>query len=146
MKNYLIYLSSTNFSWWNFRDKIWKKLFKKYLLCCCDNDEKSMPKLYDPLEVLSDSKEIVDKDISVIQQCDFMVSYISKKITIGTVMEIMYAALLSKIRQSEIVIFLIDRHKIHRKHPWIKRWVRYVCDNEEDVALLITSIIESNNQ
>lgn len=130
---YQIYLSSTNFGFFDFRDKNWKKIFIERTTNLIHDEIKFV----DPLDVISDQAEIVDSDIRSILSSDFVVSYIGKKVTIGTVMEIMYTALYTKFVEIQIPIILIDKYKIHRKHPWIKKWVNHIVDDEEQAAFLV---------
>lgn len=131
-----VYMSSTNFGFLNFRDKNWKKKLISYL--------PSSFECIDPLRVLSSEPEIVDQDIQDIQNSDFIVCYLGKKITIGTMMEIMYALMYRKECEIELPIIIIDKYKIHRQHPWIKKWISYIVDNEKEASDLIQSLIENN--
>ena len=129
-------MSSTNFSFLNFKDKNWKAKFISYLPFNFD--------CIDPLKVLSDRATIVDQDIKDIQNSDFIVCYLGKKITIGTIMEIMYSVMYSKYTEQEKPIILIDKYKIHRKHPWIKRWIHYIVDNEKQAAEKIEDLLDQS--
>lgn len=139
---YTIYLSSTSFKFWNFRDKNWKNKFMHYL-----SDVKKIEKVeyIDPLKVLSDKPEIVSQDINDISSSNCIVCYLGKKITIGTIMEIMYSIMYYKIHEIDFPIILIDKYKIHRHHPWIKYWIPYIADDEEDASNIIENLITNLN-
>lgn len=133
-------MSSTDFKFWNFRDKNWKKKFMGYTMSLIHDEIEFI----DPLQIISDEVTIVDDDIKSIIGSDFVVSYIGKKITIGTVMEIMYTAIYTRFSEIQIPIILIDKCKIHRKHPWIKKWVDHVVDDEYQAAQLVRDYIVNN--
>ncbi len=139
---YTIYLSSTSFNFWNFRDKNWKNKFMYYL--SYSRKIKNV-KYIDPLKVLSDKPEIVDQDIDDISSSNCIVCYLGKKITIGTIMEVMYSIMYYKIHEIDFPIILIDKYKIHRNHPWIKRWITYIADNEDDAANIVENLIANLN-
>lgn len=128
-----VYMSSTNFGFLNFRDKNWKKKLISYL--------PSNINCIDPLRVLSDKPEIVDQDIDDIQKSDFVVCYLGKKVTIGTMMEIMYTIMYTKYSEISVPIILVDKYKIHRNHPWIKRWIEFIVDDEKQAASLVQNLI-----
>lgn len=139
---YTIYLSSTSFKFWNFRDKNWKK---KFMYCLSRIRNVKNAKYIDPLKELSDKPEIVDKDINDISLSNCIVCYLGKKITIGTMMEVMYSIMYYKIHEIEFPIILIDKYKIHRHHPWIKRWITYIADDEDDAANIVENLITNLN-
>ena len=134
--SYQIYLSSTSFGFWDFKSKNWKKKIQKL----CDEYSKESDirfSLIDPLEVKSDDTWVVDRDLRLIAESDFVVCYMSKKVTIGTSMEIIYTSLYSKMYETEIPLIFIDPYKIHRKHPWIKKFCDYIVDNEKEAVDII---------
>lgn len=128
-----IYMSSTNFGFLNFRDKNWKKRLISHL--------PSNFNCIDPLRIISDKSEIVDQDIDDIHKSDFIVCYLGRKVTIGTIMEIMYAIMYTKYSEISIPIILIDKYKIHRNHPWIKRWIEFIVDDEKQASLMVQNLI-----
>ena len=112
--SYQIYLSSTSFGFWDFKSKNWKKKIQKL----CDEYSKESDirfSLIDPLEVKSDDTWVVDRDLRLIAESDFVVCYMSKKVTIGTSMEIIYTSLYSKMYEENLIFFLILRYFKNQK-------------------------------
>ena len=137
-----IYLSSTSFKWYEFSDKWWKFYFKSALFDQFVYFSKKginyVVEVIDPLEVISDQPDIVNKDLDNISNSNFIVCYLGKRLTIGTLMELSYCV------YKNYPLILIDKHKIHRNHPWIKYWVKYIADDEIDAVTLIKNIIWKN--
>lgn len=144
MKNDIrIYLSSTSFNFFDFKNKNWKKKFIKYMrgyeFFVPYNQDSIEYTFIDPLQTISNEAEIVQVDLDCIQSSDYVVVYLPKKLTIGTMMELTYSVL--KFGANKVI--LIDKTRKHRQHPWIKYWVNSwcVCDNEEHAAHVVSQYI-----
>lgn len=144
-----VYLSSTNFGFFDFRSKNWKEnlieAFHSYPLVI--NDTTYRFEFIDPLEYLTDDPAIVDVDTNNIRKCYFNITFLGKKITIGTVMEIMYTSLYNKWCCGDDTLtrlILIDKWKVHRKHPWIKHYIpeNDIVDNEKQAYQRVKEILE----
>lgn len=132
MKEYTIYLSSTYFGFWSFSHKNWKQNFRYWLLFHTGSLLQTIKyNFIDPLLVLTDDESIVNKDLHDIDSSDFVVAYLPRKLTIGTIMEILYSA------QNNKKLILIDKSKLHRKHPWIKHWCKTIVNDEHEAALRV---------
>lgn len=135
IKRFNIYLSSTDFKWYEFKDKWWKFHFSTILdninRTVYSNGRKYILDVYDPLQIITDNPSIVEKDLSKIRESSCVVCYIGKRLTIGTLMELSYCC------YKNLPIILIDSHKIHRNHPWIKYWIRYIVNDVYEAFELI---------
>lgn len=148
-----VYLSSTNFGFFDFRSKNWKtKLMEVFHSnpLIIDNITYRF-EFIDPLKYLTDDPAIVDVDTNNIRNSDFNITFLGKKITIGTVMEIMYTSLYniySKMYCDDdnhsTRLILIDKWKVHRKHPWIKHYIpkNDIVDNEKQAYQRVKEILE----
>lgn len=146
-KEVQIYMSSTSFGFFDFRNKNWKRKFMRSMRSYdfylpynySDNDNKVTFKFIDPLQTISNDAEIVKVDLDCMHRSNYIVVYLPKKLTIGTMMELTYSIL--KFGAGRVV--LIDKTKIHRNHPWIKYWLYSECiaDDEEDAAKILSETI-----
>lgn len=144
MKLIQIYLSSTSFGFFDFRHKNWKKKFMMAMhrydfYLPYYNCNKITFKYIDPLLEISNEAKIVDSDIDNMNNSDYIVVYLPKKLTIGTLMELTYGV----IKYGSDKIILIDKTKIHRNHPWIKYWINSdnIADNEYHAAHILSQYI-----
>lgn len=139
-----LYLSSTKYGLFNPNGKNWKFRFQKFLE---DLNKISKFKLnfYDPFQFESSSIDVVDIDKNNIQKCKYFVCYLDK-ITIGTIMEIMYQYDWNylKSKKGQIECILIDPSKKNRKHPWIAYHCKNIFDNVEDAAIYIYEHMKTN--
>jgi len=137
--NINVYLSSTDFQYDNdpYPDFSWKSNLIDHFHSKTVNKEFDVS-FHDPLQNISDKAEIVEDDITHIIHSDFVVVYLPKtKLSIGTIMEIQYSCL----NKPKDCVILIDRYKVHRKHPWIKYWVKHIVDDEDEAVTLILNIL-----
>lgn len=146
-----IYLSSTNFGFFDFRSKNWKtKLIEVFHSSFLTIDDVNIHfDFIDPLKYLTDDPAIVDVDTENIRKCDFNITFLGKKITLGTVMEIMYTCLYNKWCnrsncEDKTHLILIDKWKVHRKHPWIKHYIPMadIVDDEKQAFQRVKEILE----
>lgn len=135
MKTIKIYLSSTKYSWFNFNGKNWKFRFESYL-----NDlnkpKKFNIKCFDPFDFDSCDPQVVTADKQLINKSNYFVCYLDK-ITIGTVMELMYQYDINNIKKFKTIsnqCILIDPSRKNRQHPWIVYHCKNIFDDVESVA------------
>lgn len=135
MKTIKIYLSSTKYRWFELNGKNWKFKFQTYL------DDLNKPKkfnikYFDPFDFDSCDPQVVTADKQLINKSDYFVCYLDK-ITIGTVMEIMYQYDINNIKKFKTIsneCLLIDPNSKHREHPWIAYHCKKIFDDVESVA------------
>lgn len=93
--------------------------------------------LLDPLNFQSDNyKEIVQNDIDLINECDFVVSYI-QKLTAGTLMEVVYAYLNKK------PIYVITDKENIKNDIWIKYHTKKFFNSIESCIKFIDKNLRS---
>ena len=113
MRKYTIYLSSTTYHWWNFRDYNWKKKIIKLI-----NNKVKNIKFIDPLQLKSEDPSVCPLDIKNINKSDFVIIYINK-LSIGTLLELGYCI----YKHKNFCVFTRSSYVLN--HPWI----RYLCKN-----------------
>lgn len=141
MKTVKIYLSSTKYSIFNLNGRFWKDRFQNYVT------ELNRPKTFnvrfiDPFKYSDSDDPLVAKiDKRLINRCNYFVCYLNK-ISIGTVMELMYQYDINNIKRFKTInniCVLIDPTGKHRKHPWIKHHCENIFDDVESAAWFIVT-------
>lgn len=131
--NYLVYLSSTTYHWWNFRSYRWKnKLIEEILKYNKDIT------FIDPLTFKSEDPKVCPLDIKDINRSKYVVVYIDK-LSIGTLLELGYC---SFCRKNNWCVLSFNKNVL--MHPWI----RYLCKDRmyDSYAKVSYSIIKHYNE
>ena len=68
-----------------------------------------------PFSKKSDYKKIVEGDLKLIRGADGIIAFVGKKLSVGSMMEIFYAARILKNKK----IYLVIQNKKIRYHPWL---------------------------
>ena len=68
-----------------------------------------------PFSKKSDYKKIVEGDLKLIRGADGIIAFVGKKLSVGSMMEIFYAARILKNKK----VYLVIQNKKIRYHPWL---------------------------
>jgi len=85
-------------------------------------------------------KEIVERDLDIIKNCNGVVGFITGSISYGTIMEITYNYLLLSLHGTHPNYLIITNG--HENHPWLKHHATKIFTSKEDFE---TWIINKNN-
>jgi len=111
--DYIVYLSSTSYHWWNFVSNNWKK----NLIDGISMRHKDI-NFIDPLKFKSNDPSVCPMDLDDINRSNYIAIYLNK-ITIGTMLELGYCI----YKKLKFGILTFNKKVVN--HPWIQ----HLCGN-----------------